>query len=119
MLQLYYIGGYNGSSAVSSVYVYDEAAKQWQSAPPLPQALSPSSCTVLNCQGLVCGGLTASNVFSVRPLSVKSSLQVLSKQCYLFDGHAWTAKFPLRTYRTGPGIVTYRGVLDRCSSTHY
>ena len=68
-LQLYHIGGIvnpNDASAVSSVYVYDEASEQWHSAPPLPQALFLHRCTVLNCQGLVCGGFTANGVLSFR-----------------------------------------------------
>ena len=63
MLQLYHIGGLNNAgSVVSNVYVYDEASQQWQSAESLPQALFDHRCTVLNCQGLVCGGFTANRV---------------------------------------------------------
>ena len=52
------------------------------------------------------------------PFSTKNSLQMnASKQCYLFDGHAWTAAPPLLTYREHSGMVTYRGVLNRYSST--
>ena len=46
--------------------MYDEASGQWQAATPLPQALSSPGCTVLNCLGLVCGGVTANDVLSVR-----------------------------------------------------
>ena len=51
---------------MSSVYVYDEVGEQWQSAAPLPQPLSDHRCIVLNCQGLVCGGLTDNVMLCVR-----------------------------------------------------
>ena len=67
LLQLYHIGGYSEDfSAVNSVYMYDEASGHWQSTTPLPQALYFPKCTVLDCQGLVCDGQTASGVLSVR-----------------------------------------------------
>ena len=47
------------------MYVYDEAAKQWQSATPLPQALYYPRCAMLNCQGLVCDGYTINGVLFV------------------------------------------------------
>ena len=68
MLQLYHIGGANrDESIVKSVYAYDEANQQWQSATPLPQELATHKCTVFNCQGLVCGGVTGNDVFSSVP----------------------------------------------------
>ena len=98
--------------------MYDEASEQWQSAAPLPQPLGDHRCTVLNCQGLVCGGITANyDVLSVCLFRHQEFLQELSKQCYLFDDHTWTAKFSLLTYRREPGMVTYRGVLNHYSST--
>ena len=65
LLQLYHIGGYNDSTFVSDVYVYDETSGQWQPTTPLPQPLVDHKCVVLNCQGLVCGGFTADIVFSL------------------------------------------------------
>ena len=54
--------------------------------------------------------------FLFASFSTKNSLQDMSKQCYLFDGHLWTAKFALPAYRYSSGIATYRGVLNRYSS---
>ena len=95
------------------MYVYDEASGQWQSAAPLPQSLSSHRCTVMKCQGLVCGGVSGNEVFLFSSSSTNSSLQDISKQCYLFDGRLWTARLPLLTYRLYPAMATYRGALNR------
>ena len=49
----------------------------------------------------------------------RAPLQGVSNDCYSFDGHAWTAKSPLRTYRERPGMVTYRDALKRSSSYEF
>ena len=66
LLQLYHIGGWNGSSALRNVSRYDETMKQWQPAPPFPQPRAFHRCTVLDCRGLVCAGVTTNNVRSLR-----------------------------------------------------
>ena len=65
VLQLYHIGGWNGTSTFKNVYAYDDGTQKWQQATDLPLPLYHHRCTQLNCQGFVCGGQTSNDVFSM------------------------------------------------------
>ena len=85
LLQLYHIAGSSKEAfAVSDVYVYDEASGQWQATTPLPRPLVVPSCTVLNCQGLVCGGLTIGFVLYVHFSKQREFFTEASVEAVLF-----------------------------------
>ena len=59
-MQLFHIGGMVNESPTRSVYVYSSGS--WTPATPLPEPRAQLMCTVLDCQGLICGGITATVV---------------------------------------------------------
>jgi hypothetical protein len=70
--QLYIIGGWSGSSALSECERYECAENRCESLPPLPTACSSTSGVVVENSLYVLGGHDASDLDLVQKLSLES-----------------------------------------------
>ena len=62
--RIYSGGGYNGSSRLSSIEIYNPTTKQWSSGGNFPENKYVADAVVLDDKVYVIGGATASSVYS-------------------------------------------------------
>jgi formylglycine-generating enzyme required for sulfatase activity/N-acetylneuraminic acid mutarotase len=90
--KIYCIGGYNGSSYVATVEVYDPATDKWATLPNMPTARAPAAATVNNKIYVIGGG------------------DIATVQEYDPNANTWTGKTPMPTVR-GPAVAVVGSII--------
>jgi N-acetylneuraminic acid mutarotase len=87
--RIYVGGGYDGSSRLNSIDVYDPALKQWSSAGTLPENKFVADTVVLNDKAYVVAGQTAVGVYSNKVFAADLNASVSGVfDLYRKDGNA-------------------------------
>ena len=76
--KIYVVGGYNGSTALNSVEIYDPLTNQWTFAEPMHVKRSSAAITHSDGVVFVVGGYTGSSFLN-------------SVECFNLDSQTWTS----------------------------
>ncbi|OGA03760.1 MAG: hypothetical protein A3H35_13370 [Betaproteobacteria bacterium RIFCSPLOWO2_02_FULL_62_17] len=97
--KLYVAGGWNGTSSLATLEVYDPATDTWTTKAPMPTARNGAGAAVINGKLYVVGG------------DIAQSQKLTTLEVYDPATDAWTTKAAMPTARSGPAVVSINGLL--------
>ena len=101
---LFLVGGWDGTVVTTTLLIYDPAVRRWRDGPALPEPRALAGAAIVNDHLVVVGGFDGA-----QPRNTVFTL-ALNPAGDREDG-AWEAGAPLRSARSGLGVIVESGAL--------